>query len=151
VRRTPGARLLIAGEGPLRGALEAQRDRLGIAGRVSLLGARHDVVDLMGAGDVFVLSSVREGLSITLLESMRAGLPAVVTAVGGNAEAVSEGVTGRLVPVADAGALGEALAHLLENPATRESMGREARARWQRSFTAERMVRETEALYLAPA
>ena len=101
----------------------------------------------MGAADVFALSSIREGLSITLLESMRAGLPAIVTAIGGNGEAVEDGVTGRVVPAGDAAALAAALRALLDDPATRASFGQAARARWCARFTAERMVRETEALY----
>lgn len=146
-RSAPGLRLVIAGEGPLRPALEAERRTLGLEGRVTLLGPRNDVADLMGAADVFVLASVREGLSVTLLEAMRAGRPAVVTDVGGNAEAVADGVTGRVVPMGDVGALGSALAELAVDPARRAAWGRAASERWRSRFTAERMVRETEALY----
>lgn len=144
-----GARLWIAGEGPLRGALEARIRNAGLGGRVTLLGARGDVGDLLEAADVFVLSSVREGLSVTLLEAMRAGRPAVATRVGGNDEAVVDGATGRLVPAGDPEAMAAALGALLADSELRAAMGRAAEARWRSTFTAERMVRETESLYRA--
>jgi glycosyltransferase involved in cell wall biosynthesis len=146
-RRAPRAHLLVAGEGPLRAELEARREALGLAGKVTLLGARNDVTDLLEAAEVFVLSSVREGLSITLLEAMRAARPAVVTRVGGSAEAAVEDETARLVAAGNPTALAAALSGLLEDPAARARLGAGARARWERHFTAERMVRETEGLY----
>ncbi|MBI3540033.1 MAG: glycosyltransferase, partial [Candidatus Eisenbacteria bacterium] len=91
----------------------------------------------------------REGLSLSLLEAMRGGRASVVTRVGGNAEAVEDGVTGLVVPAGDAEALARAMGELLGDGARRERMGVEARARWARAFTAERMVRDTEALYHA--
>jgi len=143
------ARLAIAGDGPLRSELEARITRLGLASRVTLLGARSDIADLLEACDVFVLSSVREGLSVTLLEAMRAGRAAVATAIGGNAEAVADGLTGRIVPAADPRALAAAIGDLLADPETRARMGHAAHERWRSEFTAERMVRETENLYRA--
>jgi glycosyltransferase involved in cell wall biosynthesis len=146
-RELPAARLLIAGEGPLRGALEARAAGSDLAGRVSLLGDRDDVTELLEGADLFALSSVREGLPVTLLEAMRAGRPAVATAIGGCGEAVRDGESGRIVPVGDAAALGAAIAELLRDPARRAAMGAAARARWAAEFTAARMVAETEALY----
>jgi len=142
----PYARLLIAGEGPLRPVLEA-RIADGLAGSVRLLGARDDAADLLEACDVFVLSSEREGLPITLIEAMRAGRPAVSTRIGGTAEVVEDGVTGLLVPVGDGPALTGALRALLADPALRERMGEAGHRRWRERFTAERMVCDTEALY----
>ncbi|MEO5616611.1 MAG: glycosyltransferase [Candidatus Eisenbacteria bacterium] len=144
-----GAHLWIAGEGPLRADLERRRDTLGLAARVSFLGARGDVGDLLAACDVFVLSSSREGLSVTLLEAMRAACPAVATRVGGNAEAVLDGVTGLIVPPGQAGALAVALGELLGDADRRSAFGRAGRERWAALFSAERMVRETETLYRA--
>jgi glycosyltransferase involved in cell wall biosynthesis len=146
-RLAPRAHVAIAGEGPLRSKLEARVRELGLGSRVSLLGARGDVADLMRAADVFVLPSEREGLSITLLESMRACVPAVATRVGGNAEAVEDGVTGVLVPAQDGPALARAIAWLCEDTPRREAMGRAAEARWRERFTAARMVLDTERLY----
>jgi len=144
-----GARLWIAGEGPLGGDLARRAESLGFAGRVAFLGPRRDVGDLLEACDVFALSSEREGLSVTLLEAMRAGRPVVATRVGGNPEAVADGVTGRIVPPGDPAALAEALGGLLADAARRAEFGRAARERWRALFTAERMVRETETLYRA--
>lgn len=146
-RELPGARLLIAGEGALEAALAGRVARLGLAGRVRLLGPREDVAELLEAADLFVLSSVREGLPVTLLEAMRAGRPSVVTSIGGCPEAVRDGETGRLVPVGDPGALAAAMTEMLRDPARRAAMGAAARARWSREFTAARMVAETEAVY----
>jgi len=114
---------------------------------VRFLGPRLDAADLLEACDVFALCSVREGLSITLLEAMRAGRAAVATRIGGNGEALEEGVTGLLVPPGDPPALAAAIGALLANPARRAAMGEAARARWAARFTAERMVRDTEAIY----
>lgn len=147
--RAPRAVLLVAGEGRLRERLLALHAELGLGEAVRFLGPREDVPDLMEACDVFVLSSSREGLSVTLLEAMRAGRPAIATAVGGNAEAVADGVTGRIVPVGGVAALADALADLLGDPARRASLGAAAQARWRERFTARRMVDETEALYRA--
>jgi len=145
----PGARLAIAGEGPLRGALELRTRAAGLGDAVFFLGDREDVADLVEACDLFVLSSEREGLPVTLLEAMRGGRASVVTRIGGMPEAVEDGVTGRIVPPSDPGALAGALIALLGDRAVREAMGRAAAARWHEAFTAERMVAETEALYRA--
>ena len=144
----PRARLLIAGDGPLRSALEAGIATAGCGSKVKLLGAREDVAALMQAADLFALSSEREGLSVTLLEAMRAGCAAVATRAGGNGEAIADGVSGTLVPVGDVGSFAGALATLLDDAARRAVMGRAARARFLERFTARRMVAETEALYL---
>lgn len=143
----PGSRLLIAGDGPLRSMLEARRDALGLAESVRFLGAREDVTDLLVAADVFTLSSRREGLPVTVLEAMRAGRAVVITRAGGCAEAVTEGISGALVPVGDAAALGAALGAVLADPERCVRQGEAGRERWAREFTAERMVLETERLY----
>lgn len=145
--RAPGARLFVAGEGRLESELRAHHARLGLGERVVFLGARQDVADLVAACDLFVLSSSREGLSVTLLEAMRAGRACVATDVGGNAEAVEHGVTGRIARAGDPEALADALADALASREALETAGRAGRARWERLFTAERMVRETERLY----
>jgi glycosyltransferase involved in cell wall biosynthesis len=146
-RERPAARLLIAGDGPLRPALEAQALALGAESAVRFLGSRADVADLIEASDLFVLSSVREGLPVTLLEAMRGARAAVVTRIGGMPEAVAEGATGRIVAPGDPEAMASALTVLLADPSARATMGAAARARWQEAFTAERMVATTEALY----
>jgi glycosyltransferase involved in cell wall biosynthesis len=145
--RRPEALLLVAGEGPRRSELEARAADLGLGDRVRFLGARLDAPELLEACDVFALSSVREGLSITLLEAMRAGRPCIATRVGGNPEAIEDGVSGLIVPAEDPARLAEALGELFDDPERAARLGAAGRARWAARFTAERMVRETEALY----
>ena len=146
-RPAAGARLFLAGDGPLRGPLEEQARRLGVDGRVVFLGVRRDVPALLAAADLFALSSVREGLSLSVLEAMRAGRPVVATDTGGNREAVTHGVTGLVVPTGDPAALAEALGTLAADGARREAFGAAARRRWEERYTAEHMVRDTEELY----
>lgn len=146
-REVPGAVLLIAGEGRLESELRALHGSLGLGDRVRFLGPRRDVEALMAACDVFVLSSRREGLSITLLEAMRAGRACVATGVGGNPEAVADGETGRIVPVGDAPALAGALSALLADAGACERAGAAGERRFRTRFTAARMVAETERIY----
>ena len=143
----PAAMLMIAGEGALRAVLERRIADTGLGAQVRLLGARDDAADLLEACDLFVLSSEREGLPITLMEAMRAGRACVSTRIGGTAEVVEDGVTGRLVPVGERAALAAALGGLVADPALRERMGEAGRRRWRERFTAERMVADTESLY----
>ena len=89
------------GDGPLRASLEAQAASLGISDHVTFTGARSDTPDLMRSFDVFVLPSLNEGISNTILEAMATGLPVVAGRVGGNPELVADGVTGRLYDPAD--------------------------------------------------
>ncbi len=147
--RVPEAVLWIAGEGVLEPRLKALHAELGLGERVKFLGARTDVPDLMDACDLFALSSSREGLSVTLLEAMRAERACLATQVGGNPEAVADGVTGRIVPVDDVARMASAFEDLLHDPARLAAFGAAGHARWREKFTAERMVRETEAVYRA--
>ncbi len=118
----PAARLVIAGEGPLRDGLTARAGALP-SGAVTLLGERRDVPRLLAACDVFVLSSRSEGLSLSLVEAHGAGRPCVATDVGGNGEVLVAGETGLLVPPGDPAALAAALLALLEAPDRRAALG----------------------------
>jgi len=146
--RYPQAVLLIMGRGELEDALKEQVNRLGLEGQVWFLGMRNDIPKLLGALDVFVLPSLSEGLSLALLEAMAAGLPAVATRVGGNAELVVEGETGILVPPKDAAVLTGALCRLLDSKETRERFGLNARARVEQRFNARLMVENYQHLYM---
>jgi glycosyltransferase involved in cell wall biosynthesis len=147
VARVPAARLLIAGDGPLREELVKRSTSLGVGQNVSWLGAREDIADLIEAADLFVLSSKREGLPITVIEAMRGGRAVVTSRAGGTAEAVLDGITGTVVDPGDPAALGDAMAAVLGDPARMAAWGEAGRRRWAERFTAERMVRDTEALY----
>jgi glycosyltransferase involved in cell wall biosynthesis len=139
--------LLVAGDGPLREVLTDQAAALGISAEVRLLGHRTDPEQVMAALDVFVLSSVSEGMSNTILEAMATGLPVVATRVGGANELVQEGVTGHLVPPRDPTALAVAIEHLLQSPDTRAALGAAARHRVAHEFSLGAMIRSYDDLY----
>ncbi len=139
----------VAVESPYKRELQARASRLGLGDRLVFTGLRDDVPELLAEVAVSVLPSLSEGLSNTVLESMAAGVPVVATAVGGNPEAVQEGVTGRLVPPRDAGALASAIAGLLEDDLLAARLGRAGRERVMERFSDEKMVRDTENFYVS--
>ena len=133
-------RLVLIGDGSLRHKIEELVVLEGIQDRVWLAGAREDVPQLLSALDVFVLPSLAEGISNTILEAMACGLPVVATRVGGNGELVREGETGFLVPRADSQALAAALLNYVENAALRAAHGTAARTRVEGAFSIDRMI-----------
>ncbi len=140
--------LLIAGDGPLSAELEAEAKRLKIDHRVRFLGARENIQRLYNAADGLVMSSIYEGLSVALLEAAAAGLPCVVTDVGGNAEAVIDGVTGYVVPATDAAALAGAMQKLQDLPPDeRRSLGHAARHHCLSNFSLDKVVDRWIELY----
>jgi glycosyltransferase involved in cell wall biosynthesis len=139
--------LLLAGDGPGRDDLEALAARLGISARVRFLGVRQDVPDLLNAADIFTLPSISEAASLTLLEAMAAGLPAVVTDVGGNGEIVRAGVDGLLVPRGDASALAQAFRRLLDDPSERTRMGRSGQERVRSDYRLDNTIDAYMSMY----
>ncbi len=135
----PDARLVYVGDGPQRGAMERLAEDLGVEDRVRFVGVRTDVADLLHAADVFMLSSLSEGISVTLLEAMAAKLPIVATDVGGNAEVIEHGRTGWLAPRQDHEAMGAHLTRLLRDNAIGRAMGLAGRVRLHEHFTQARM------------
>ncbi|HJV24482.1 MAG TPA: TIGR03087 family PEP-CTERM/XrtA system glycosyltransferase [Aromatoleum sp.] len=142
-----GLRLMIVGDGALRGAVESAVREAGIADRVWLVGERGDVPELMRAMDVFALPSRAEGISNTVLEAMASGLPVVATQVGGNPELVVEGETGALVPPADSAALAEALERYVLDPVLARQQGAAGRQRVEQEFSIDGMVAAYAGLY----
>jgi glycosyltransferase involved in cell wall biosynthesis len=138
---------LIIGDGQDRNELESRTTAMGLDQDIRFLGHRRDVAALLSAADIFVLTSLWEGLPLGLLEAMAAGLPAIVTAVGGNSEAVENGVSGMLVQAGDARALAKALSSLLNDPLGREQMGRAARDRFRCHFSLQKFIEAHERLY----
>lgn len=139
--------LLLVGGGPLRGSLQAAAVELGIDRNVRFMGFRHDVATLLRSFDIFALSSVTEGLSLTLLEAMASGLPVVATEVGGNSEVVVQGQTGFIVPAQSPAAFAEKLLLLSRDSKLRLQMGRAGRKRVEERFDIRSTVRKYEALY----
>jgi len=144
-RRTD-VRVLIAGDGDLREPLGRQAAELGLADRVVFAGHRADVADLLGAIDVFCISSLYEGTPLTLFEAMAAGKAVVSTAVDGCREVLEDGTTGLLVPPADAEALAAALDRVLGERSLREALGRRA-LQASRRYDVRAAVEAMEALY----
>jgi sugar transferase (PEP-CTERM/EpsH1 system associated) len=133
-------RLLMVGDGPLRDdAIQLLRNS-GAEKLAWLPGERKDIPELLRSMDLFVLPSIREGLSNTILEAMASGLPVVATRVGGNPELVVEGKTGMLVPHSDAVALAEAIEGYLNDPGKLISHGQAGRKRAEDHFSIETMV-----------
>lgn len=145
--RFPLARLLVVGGGTERESLAALAAELGISGSVVFAGPRPDAKSLFQVCDVAVLPSLVEGMSVTLLEAMAAGVPVIATRVGGNPEVVQDGITGYLVPSGDVQAMTAALVRLLGDPALRVSMGHAAEVRVHERFSAESMVNAYRDLY----
>jgi glycosyltransferase involved in cell wall biosynthesis len=142
-----GSETLIVGEGPDRPWLEQEIRSRGIQERVRLVGERHDVPELLADADIFVLSSASEGLPVSVLEAMAAGLPVVASRVGSVPELVVHGETGILVPPGDESALAAALSSLVADAAERRRLGEAGRARAEKRFDLEPFRRAHVELY----
>ncbi len=147
VRRVPAVRFVWAGHGPLEAELRARVQGAGLAGHVRFLGPRTNVPALLAASDLVVIPSRFEGLPLVALEAMAAGLPLVGTRVCGTAEAIEDGVTGRLVPAEDPAALARGILEVLERPELAAGWGAGGRRRVEQQFSARRMAGEIEAVY----
>jgi glycosyltransferase involved in cell wall biosynthesis len=147
VREVPDARFVIVGEGELREALERQIRDKHLERHVFLAGFRTDVLALTKGFDVFVMSSIHEGMCVALVDAMAAGKAAVGTRAGGIPEVLVDEHTGLLVEPRDPKGLANALVRLLTDEGLRHRLGSAALARAREFFTVDRMVRETADLY----
>ena len=145
--QVPDAMFLVAGDGPLRSLLETQAKALGVDERVVFLGYREDLNQLLLACDFFVLPSHNEGLPLSILEAMAAGKAVVATHAGGIGEAVIDGETGWLVPVADPDRLAASIRSLLADPKLARRFGRAGRERVLRAFHVDVMVKKYTSTY----
>jgi glycosyltransferase involved in cell wall biosynthesis len=127
-------RAAIVGDGPDRGVIEKAVRETGSSDRIELLGERSDVAEQLAASDVFVLSSRSEGMPVSVLEAMAAGVAVIASAVGGVPELVTDGETGLLVPAGDRAALSAALRRLLTDDGLRRTMGAAGHARARELF-----------------
>ena len=137
----------LVGTGPWFERLQELARDLDVLSRVCFLGDRHDVPELLAASQAFVLASHYEGLPISIMEAMRAGLPVIASDVSGVKEEVAHGQTGLLVPPRDAPALAGAMKAFIEDPARRQAMGLAGRQKFEREFTRDRMLSRIEELY----
>jgi glycosyltransferase involved in cell wall biosynthesis len=147
LQQCPEGWLLVVGDGAERESLQSLAGELGISERVSFTGSVSQPANHMALMEVFLLSSFTEGTSMTLLEAMSLGIPAVATHVGGNPEIVREGLNGMLVPVDDEQAFAEAMIGLWQEPETRSQLGQGARTRFDERFSREVMVNAYQEIY----
>jgi glycosyltransferase involved in cell wall biosynthesis len=143
----PRARFLLVGTGPLGTQLSIEARRHGLDGHVVFTGFREDATRLMAAADVFVLSSLHEGLPVSLLEAMALGKPAVVTRVGGVPEVAVANETAVVVEAADDAALAAGIAGLLRDPSRRQEIGESARRFVRQRYGMAQMVAAVENVY----
>lgn len=140
-------RLVMVGDGPLRAESQAVLGAAGCADLAWLPGERHDVADVMRGLNCFVLPSLAEGISNTILEAMATGLPVIATHVGGNAELVTNGRSGVVVPSADTEAMAHALVSMAQDPGAAAGMGAAGRQQVEARFSLQAMVRQYQAVY----
>ena len=147
VERIPDLYLLIAGQGEEEANLQALAKELAIDGRVKFIGLRFDLAEIYQLAEIFLLTSFSEGISITLLEAMAGGIPAVVTDVGGNPEVVIDGQTGFLVPLGNDALFAERILTLLSSRKTAELMATQSLQRVKEAFSVEGMLQAYQQLY----
>jgi glycosyltransferase involved in cell wall biosynthesis len=144
----PGIRCVIAGEGERRHEMEARIRELDLAESIRLPGVRSDIAELLHAADVFVLSSIREGFPVSLIEAMAAGKAIAATRVGGIPDAIEDRRNGILVRAGDAAGLARAIERLIRDEGLRRKLGGVARDDARKRFSLEHIARQTEAIYL---
>ena len=147
VAKVPEVSFLVIGGGSLDEQLRQEARTLGLGAHVIFTGARRDIPRLLAACDISVMSSLKEGMSNSILESMMAGKPVVATGVGGNVELIRDGETGFLVPPRDPAALAAAIQRLLDDTALARAMGRRAQAWICGHVSVDAMVAATQRLY----
>ena len=140
-------RLVLAGEGPLASEVQSLLQQAGVQELAWLAGERADIPALLRGLSCFVLPSLAEGISNTILEAMACGLPIVATRVGGNAELIEDRLTGSLVPAADVDAAAGAIVAYFNDPATARQHGKAGRQRVEERYSLECMVDNYHRLY----
>lgn len=147
--RFPSAHFVFAGNPEGRADLEQQIRALGLERHFDLIGFRSDVVNLLRSSDLFVLPSLAEGFSLSIIEALAAGLPVIATRVGGAEEVLEDGRNGFLVPSANVEALGEAVLHVLSLDAPAREQLRQAAQETARRFSFEVTAQKMAELYVS--
>lgn len=146
-RAHPGVHFLLVGDGPLRPQVEAALIEEGIAERTHLPGLRRDVINWMAAMDIFLLSSLWEGLPRVLPQAMAMGLPVIANRADGTADIIQDGVNGYLCPPGNITAMADACMRLVDDPALRQAMGMHGQQVVRRDFDLDRMIEQIQGLY----
>jgi L-malate glycosyltransferase len=139
VEKLPNLKLWVVGDGPVRNDLEAIASQLGISGNVRFWGQQMDTARFYNAADAFIMSSVSEGVPMSLLQAMSVGLPAVLTDVGGMGEVIRLSQSGLLSPVGDAQAMADSIVEIATNTSLRAEFSRRARSIYEEFFTLAKM------------
>jgi glycosyltransferase involved in cell wall biosynthesis len=147
VARCSNAKLALVGTGPEQEKIAAEIRLRKLESVVKLVGLRHDIPQILAAADLFLLTSVSEGIPLTVIEAMAIGLPVVATAVGGVAEVVEDGVTGILAPSGDDSMLADAITSLYQSADRRRRMGEAGKQRASKVFSQEEMLASYRRLY----
>jgi sugar transferase (PEP-CTERM/EpsH1 system associated) len=143
----PDSKLVIVGEGTRKNELFDLSNQLGLSSEIIFTGTRDDISCILSGLDVFVLSSISEGISITLLEAMAAGLPVVATSVGGNVEIVEDHFSGLLVLPKSPQLMAKALIFMIQNVSKREKFGDTGKKTVMQKFNIKKMIENLEAIY----
>ena len=147
LNETPRVKLLIVGEGPERNNIQAEIEKLGLHARISMLGLRDDIPDLLNAADACLLTSRSEGIPLTLAEAMATQLPVVATKVGGVPEIVVDGESGILCEAGDTKSLAASISKLCNSPKERVAFGQAGRRRIIEHFNADEMHQQYQSKY----
>lgn len=145
--KIPNIHLHFVGDGPLRESVEELAKNLNMEDKITFWGEVDTVPELLGNADIFVLTSNWEGFPCSTLEAMRAGLPTIVSDVGGSAEAIEEGVTGYAIEEGNIEQLHKILKVLVNNPAKRKTMGEAARKRYKQLYSFDTMYKKNLQVY----
>jgi len=149
VRAYPDAKILIVGDGPLLDGLKALGERLKVKDNVIFAGFRSDIKEILSAVDLLVVPSLLEGFPMVTLEAMAMAKSIIATNIDGITEQITDGVDGILVPPKNPSALAKAIIKVLNDKETARTMGLAARERVEREFSVEKMVAETEKVYMS--
>jgi glycosyltransferase involved in cell wall biosynthesis len=149
VRDVPDAKFLLVGDGPLRESLEALSKELRVRDKVIFTGFRSDIKEILSAIDILVIPSLLEGFPMITLEAMAMAKPIVATNIDGITEQTTDGVNGILVPPQNPSVLAKAVVRVLNDKELARTMGLSAREKVEQEFSVEKMVAETEKVYLS--
>jgi len=147
LRSRKDVRFILVGDGPLRKRLQKLVGDIGISQKFYLLGFREDILNIINAMDIFVITSIHEGIPMSLLEAMALRKPVVATSVGGIPEVIKPGVNGLLIPVNDEKELADKCLNLLDDISLAENISEQAQEFIRESFTSKSMAQLTLSLY----
>jgi len=149
LREIPDARFILVGDGPLRPELERLAVELGEGDKIIFAGYRSDVRDVLAALDIVVIPSVLEGFPMITLEAMAMAKPIVAAKIDGITEQITDGINGILIPPKDSSAIAQAIIRLINDRESGKKLGLAARKKVEQEFSVEKMVSETEKVYLS--